>query len=276
MTSFAQRAFAVLALSCAPGVATACDQWSIAGPFTIIQSNRLTVTGDFVQNGATLSGAATFFSPTLGDGGTQVDGKISGAIDGSSVRFDVTWYGSFVTCDGECVGGSYDDGGAYEGSIAANGEVSGFNWRIADPNNKVTWRMAAPAQCAPPPPKKVVSLGKKKAPPPKPYSPSVSDIARAPELGEARDAKRCKPGFVWREAKAEDFVCVPPESRDRTATENENAESRRDPTGAYGPYTCISGYVWREAFDGDVVCVTPETRAVVKQENDLAPSRTEE
>ncbi|MEZ5983442.1 MAG: trypsin-like serine protease [Parvularculaceae bacterium] len=105
----------------------------------------------------------------------------------------------------------------------------------------------------------------------------------APEKGAAigdqtsfvRQPRRCKSGYVWREAKPDDYVCVPPQSRARTAQENAQAASRRDPDGAYGPNTCISGYVWREAFDGDVVCVTPEVRALVKEENRLGPSRTE-
>ncbi|MEE2690677.1 MAG: trypsin-like serine protease [Pseudomonadota bacterium] len=86
---------------------------------------------------------------------------------------------------------------------------------------------------------------------------------------------RCKSGFVWREARPGDYVCVTPESRARTANENAQAASRRNPNGAYGPNTCVSGYVWREAYDGDVVCVTPEVRALVKEENRLGPSRTE-
>ncbi len=84
----------------------------------------------------------------------------------------------------------------------------------------------------------------------------------------------CKQGFVWREAGPADHVCVPPESRDRTAEENSLAESRRSPTGgAYGPDTCLEGFVWREAFDGDHVCVTPDVRDIVQEENSLALDR---
>jgi hypothetical protein len=89
----------------------------------------------------------------------------------------------------------------------------------------------------------------------------------------ATDPNACKTGFVWREARAEDLVCVTPESRQRTANENAVAASRVDPNGAYGPATCISGFVWREAFDGDTVCVTPETRDLVRAENEAAASR---
>lgn len=251
--------------------AMACERWEVAGPFTIHQSNKLTVTGDFKQNGDSLAGVAKFFSPTLGDGGTELDGTISGTVAGAAIRFDIVWYGSYITCDGECVGGSYDGAGVYEGTIGPGGEVSGLNWEPARPATKVTWRMAGNAKCAPQPPKKVVGLGKKPAP--KPVTPGVSDVAPAPNLGLA--PKQCMPGYVWREANATDFVCVSPASRDRTASENALADSRRDPSGAYGPYTCISGFVWREAFDGDVVCVTPEVRAIVREENELGPSRTQ-
>lgn len=89
----------------------------------------------------------------------------------------------------------------------------------------------------------------------------------------AVDPDACKPGFVWREARAGDLVCVTPEARERTASENAAAASRVDPDGAYGPATCISGFVWREAFEGDTVCVTPETRQLVRAENEAAASR---
>lgn len=271
MTSFAQLTLcAALALASAPSVARACERWDVGGPFTIHQSNTLTVTGDFVQKGGSLSGTARFVSPTLGDGGTELDGKIKGSVTGSTIVFDVVWYGSYVTCDDECYGSDYNGAGVYEGQIGPGGEVSGLNWEQARPATKVTWRMAGNAKCAPPPPKKVVGLGKK--PPPKPFKPGVGDVAQAPSLGVA--PKPCKSGFVWREASATDFVCVPPGSRDRTASENALAESRRDPSGAYGPYTCISGFVWREAFDGDIVCVTPDVRDIVREENELGPSRT--
>lgn len=81
---------------------------------------------------------------------------------------------------------------------------------------------------------------------------------------------RCPSGYVWREARASDHVCVTPQSRQRVARENRLAEARRNPNGTFGPLTCISGYVWREAFDGDRVCVEPSIRSLVKEENRLA------
>lgn len=86
--------------------------------------------------------------------------------------------------------------------------------------------------------------------------------------------RACRSGFVWREARPSDFVCVTPESRARVRQENATASQRVNPQGAYGPNTCISGYVWREAYSGDPVCVTPEVRTRVREENALAASRT--
>ncbi|WP_232006117.1 hypothetical protein [Mycobacterium sp. 852013-50091_SCH5140682] len=84
----------------------------------------------------------------------------------------------------------------------------------------------------------------------------------------------CIQGYVWREARSGDTVCVTPEVRARTAQENATAADRREPNGgAYGPNTCIQGFVWREAFDGDVVCVTPDVRTQTRADNAAAASR---
>jgi hypothetical protein len=84
----------------------------------------------------------------------------------------------------------------------------------------------------------------------------------------------CKPGFVWRKARADDFVCAPPPSSSRVAQEDREAASHVNPAGVYGPNTCAAGYVWREAYEGDVVCVTPAARAFARQENADGPSHT--
>ncbi|HMB29005.1 MAG TPA: hypothetical protein VKS99_12925 [Blastocatellia bacterium] len=84
----------------------------------------------------------------------------------------------------------------------------------------------------------------------------------------------CKQGYVWREAHPDDHVCVTPQTRSRTAQDNRQAASRRNPKGGpYGPDTCKQGYVWREAFPRDHVCVLPETRAQAAKDNRLAASR---
>lgn len=87
--------------------------------------------------------------------------------------------------------------------------------------------------------------------------------------------RRCKQGYVWREAFPSDFVCVDPSQRDQAAADNRAAASRVDPHGAYGPNTCISGFVWREAGPGDLVCVEPWVRDRVREDNRLAETRVQ-
>jgi hypothetical protein len=84
----------------------------------------------------------------------------------------------------------------------------------------------------------------------------------------------CGHGFVWREAINNDHVCVTPQVRDQTKSDNVQAAARRSPTGGpSGPDTCVSGFVWREAFSGDHVCVTPQTRSQAAQDNNWSKVR---
>jgi hypothetical protein len=83
----------------------------------------------------------------------------------------------------------------------------------------------------------------------------------------------CVSGYVWREARVGDTVCVTPATRDRVAQQNANAGANKDPSQAYGPESCSQGYVWREAFDGDTVCVTPAVRSATLADNAAAGSR---
>jgi len=87
-----------------------------------------------------------------------------------------------------------------------------------------------------------------------------------------RDA--CEPGYVWREAFANDHVCVTPAVRAQAAEDNRQAGARREPHGgAYGPDTCRQGFVWREASRADHVCVSPGTRTQAAADNREAVSR---
>lgn len=81
---------------------------------------------------------------------------------------------------------------------------------------------------------------------------------------------RCQSGYVWREARQNDHVCVTQETQRRTAMENASAAARRDPNGRG---TCLEGYVWREAVQGDRVCVTVESRSQAAADNREASSR---
>lgn len=96
--------------------------------------------------------------------------------------------------------------------------------------------------------------------------PSLPRNSSLPNLPYGPDT--CKQGFVWREAIADDHVCVRPESRSRAVDDNNNAASRREPNGgSYGSDTCIQGYVWREVVPSDHVCVTPQIREQTRLEN---------
>lgn len=76
----------------------------------------------------------------------------------------------------------------------------------------------------------------------------------------------CPPGYAWRNAGRQDWLCVDPVEARRVASENQNppAKAARGPDGAY---TCPAGLVARGAFNGDDVCVDPGRRAMVRQMN---------
>ena len=83
---------------------------------------------------------------------------------------------------------------------------------------------------------------------------------------------RCLQGWVWREARVGDRVCVTGATRTQTAADN-SVRFSRWVDGAYGPHTCVQGYVWREAFPGDDVCVTGETRTQAAADNAQTAAR---
>ena len=83
----------------------------------------------------------------------------------------------------------------------------------------------------------------------------------------------CISGFVWREARNGDTVCVTPDMRATIAQQNSTPGANKDPNAGSGPQSCSQGYVWREAFNGDTICVTPDFRAQVLADNGAAASR---
>jgi hypothetical protein len=88
-------------------------------------------------------------------------------------------------------------------------------------------------------------------------------------------AGRCIQGYVWREARPSDHVCVTGAERADTAAENALAASRVQPGGGpFGPDTCRQGFVWREAFSGDHVCVTGASRDRARNSNAANAERT--
>ena len=76
----------------------------------------------------------------------------------------------------------------------------------------------------------------------------------------------CPPGFAWRNAGKQDWLCVDPVEARRIAWENQHAPQNwiRAADGSYG---CRAGMVPRDAFKGDHVCVAPPRHELVHEMN---------
>jgi hypothetical protein len=83
----------------------------------------------------------------------------------------------------------------------------------------------------------------------------------------------CIAGYVYRNARDGDTVCVTPTTQAQVAAENADPNAHKDPNGASGPESCAQGWVWRQAFDGDAICVTPDIRTQTLADNAAASSR---
>jgi hypothetical protein len=89
----------------------------------------------------------------------------------------------------------------------------------------------------------------------------------------APGSDNCITGYVPRNARPGDGVCVTATTRDQVGAENADPDAHKDPNGAYGPQSCAQGWVWRQAFDGDTICVTPDIRTQTLADDAAAPSR---
>ncbi|MGW2376153.1 MULTISPECIES: hypothetical protein [Kitasatospora] len=78
----------------------------------------------------------------------------------------------------------------------------------------------------------------------------------------------CRQGFVWRDARPGDHVCVIPQHRTDAASDNSQAGARTLQNGF-----CVSSFVWREAWAGDHVCVIPQHRTDAASDNSQADDR---
>ena len=294
---------AIAVLCAVPAAAGQCPYWKINGDYVIRQSNSIDVALHLEREGDKLTGQARFYSTSLEH---EVAGPLEGYIDGDRLHFRVNWYVlKQETCINYyglipvwCWTDKYDEHGIYEGTISARGEVQGSNYPFERPNARTSWFMKSALEC------REFDLGRGiRLETPQPaaaddrvrhdtdgsrITPITADpdvrvttpppVAPAPRsihvLGKIEPEDRCLDGFVWREARQDDHVCVTPQSRRRVARENRLAVARRElHGGAYGPETCVSGFVWREAYAGDTVCVTPSVRSLVKEENRQAEAR---
>lgn len=95
----------------------------------------------------------------------------------------------------------------------------------------------------------------------------------APVSAQPYGPDTCIQGYVWREARPGDTVCVTPDIRATVAQQNSTPGANKDPNAGSGPQSCSQGYVWREAFDGDTICVTPAFRQQMFDDNAAASSR---
>lgn len=75
----------------------------------------------------------------------------------------------------------------------------------------------------------------------------------------------CPPGFVWRNAGKQDWLCVDFIEARRIAHENQDATANWLP--GRGEPACRPGLVRRDAFKNDPVCVDPARRALVHEMN---------
>lgn len=82
----------------------------------------------------------------------------------------------------------------------------------------------------------------------------------------------CQNGNVWREAFANDQVCVTPTDRSTVAQENASGPYHTNYYTPY-PYWCLNGYVWRQAKPTDYVCVVPASRDRERANDASAESR---
>jgi len=202
-------------------------------------------------------GVLNYFGTTLADRSAREDGL------GTSfyVRHDLS--GRLQCHDGDFAVGIYGASGAYVdriGLICAPRPVVRAPIIVMAPMAPITPQQPPVSAGANPPVPSVILQGPSRAD-------TGSNLPVAPQR-----PSHCRQGYVWREARIPDFVCVTPQARDLARAENAAAPSRIDPNGAYGPASCVSGYVWREAFDGDLVCVTPARRDQVREENRLSPN----
>lgn len=147
---------AVLAIAAAGLVSAsdgfACEQWNVNGEKTIIQSNDIAVVVKFQQEGAVLKGEASYTAKNLPDHEDEwpVTGRLNGAVEGNIIKFRVSWNADYYTDGGISIGtrASWRSTGIYEGSIGGDGAVSGENFDLKAPSNKVSWRLLESAQCA--------------------------------------------------------------------------------------------------------------------------------
>ena len=99
-----------------------------------------------------------------------------------------------------------------------------------------------------------------------PNAAKAAAIARAGPPSYVTGGWVCPPGFAWRNAGRQDWLCVDPGEARRIAWENRNppAKAVRQTDGSY---RCPPALVARGASNDDDVCVEPARREIVHRMN---------
>jgi len=103
-------------------------------------------------------------------------------------------------------------------------------------------------------------------------SPDAEGCSRAVTKSEVASCtlsadRSCEPGYVWRLAGPDDFVCVRPYWAEQAKTDNENNDDNSFDAGGDEGHKCKEGFEFRYAFPGDEVCVTPDVREATRKQN---------
>lgn len=282
---------------------SACAQWDVSQPWRAMQGHH-EVGFWLQQHQSRVSGSGEFWA-AAGFGWQVMQIKRSGAyrvtgsLQGDTIELETQWGGVYIgkiDATGRIDGHTYDKRDSTSSArwysdrrmncLARVGEIHAQTGR--PPPTPVPAVPAAPTPITETRPA-VLTSGSKSHYSSKfgsifgrdPASGSAPAPAPAPAPRPAQvdapanpTAATCATGYVWRETRPIDQVCVTPESRTRVGLENRTQRARRQPGGgAYGPSTCRPGFVWREAYAGDTVCVAPEVRTLVREENALAATR---
>lgn len=113
----------------------------------------------------------------------------------------------------------------------------------------------------------------------------VLALGRGPTIAD----DRCIDGYIWRQLRPDDKVCVRPETRAQMLADNRLSPERTMPRVSIprcplsrpcptpppptGPAPCRSGFVHRAAVADDFACVTPAARDQAQADNRAAPTR---
>ena len=143
--------------------------------------------------------------------------------------------------------------------------LPGYVWREAGPNDNVCVRRTTRAKTA----ADNRQIAVRRDPSCSAGLPAASGNVPLPMSACPFGADQCKPGFVWREAYANDHVCVTGTTRQQAGLDNLKAKERKAPDSD----ACVQGFVWRESSSSDRICVSGSERGQAAADNSQAAAR---